>query len=86
MEQNVARCVERMDLRSGKFRGTIMECKINARAERRCSTCAFEAFDEDQVPCLPCFESEILYNQWVQDPDCILNLINKMTMQDKGDE
>jgi len=60
-----------------------MECKINARAERRCSTCAFGAFDEDQVPCLTCFESEILYSQWAQDPDYFLNLKNKMSLQDK---
>ena len=56
---------------------------IKKRVERRCSTCKFGQHDEDQVPCLPCFESEIRFSQWKIDPDYLIDQVNKMTQQDK---
>lgn len=64
----------------------IMEDEICIGAESKCSNCAFGHFEEDQEPCLKCFESKIHFSQWEIDPNYDVNRKNKTSMQDKGNE
>lgn len=67
-------------------RETIMEDGINIKVESKCSTCAYGSYDEEQQPCLKCFESDIRFSQWMLNPNYDVNRKNKTSLQDKGNE
>jgi hypothetical protein len=59
---------------------------INKKVESKCSTCAFGHCDEYEEPCFTCYNSLSPFCQWNLDSDFVMNLENKMSLQDKGNE
>ncbi len=53
-----------------------MKGEIEMNVRRRCRSCAFGHYDEDQEPCFKCFESGIRFSQWKLDYDFVMNLEN----------
>lgn len=50
-----------------------MECEIDERVERKCSTCIYGHCDEDEEPCPTCCDSMIPFSQWVFAPDDVIH-------------